>query len=508
MENTPLIAANILTGADTLGFCINLATATDHTDSSQRVILLDVSKRHETTKYGITYLVPDNVSVNDLLDSGIEYSTFASRSEFSDHMSAQTSADVSGWGFTGEFKAAYSKLSKGQASSIYGLVEAHSTLWEAKIQQLETTRLAPEFALALTALPAVFTSDTQAAFFDFFNKYGTHIITGALAGGYLHYYVSVTGSSSFTEESARAQLKLEYDSVFVEAEATGKTTWKKLNKSWLSSRTSRLAAVGGQPDELLSKAAPPTDIDKPVNYQGLVGTWAKGVSQAPGIIGVKLQLLSKLVPVSHVHATNQALQAYLNAEVAADCLVRYTYSATGYPMIDGAGYSVMLGQSEVTMPHPPAVVYKGGNFWIVLADSRGQVHFNQNVLADDSRQFDQLVHEAQQNSAKREGTEWVAVVASTPKVGAPSPQSIKWLDNCGITTRAWREDVAYYPGAPFQFTAVGKTNSPKFAGSTAALDMKSLLWQVRPRNVDLNAEVPLFISASKLQSAAPDDSEV
>jgi hypothetical protein len=501
MENNQPNHAGIITGADSIGFCINLATASGPTDSVQRIIMLDTDKGREIEKNGIKYLVPDNESVIDSINSDIDFSMFSSKTEFSNHMSAETSADASGWGFTGEFKAAYSKISKGQSSSMYGLVEAHATLWETKIQQLETVRLAAGFAEDLDKLPAQFTLDTQAGFFDFFNKYGTHVITSAFAGGQLNYYISVTGSSSFTEEKASAQMKVEYESVFVEASAEGKASWEKMDKSWIASRKGRLSVVGGQPDIIMGKAIPPTDPTKPVNYKALVDAWSKGVTTSPSITGVKVQSLAKLVPVNMIHAVNAALVAYLNAEVAADCMVKYEYPGGTWPVVAGAGYSIQVGQKEIPMPHQPTSPQQG-NYWIVLADSRGHVHFNKNILSSglkaDSHYFDELIAEAK--AASPSGNDWVALVVNTNQVSAPSVSSLQWLKNCGIDISIWTADAQAYASAPFQFTAVGRANSPKFAGNTSATDIWAVYTHRKPHLVEQKAELPLFINMTALKA--------
>jgi hypothetical protein len=503
MKPNSLTQSNNITGADSLGFCINLATATSLTNSTQRVVLFDTDKSREVEKYGIKYIVPENMSVNDELDGSIDFSMFSSRSEFSEHMAAETSAKMSGWGFTGEFQASYGKISKGQDSSMYGLVEAHSTLWETRIQQLETVRLAEGFKADLAALPVEFLPTTQAVFFNFFNKYGTHLITGAFAGGQLNYYTSVSGSSRFTKETAEAQLKLEYESVFVDAEAKGKTTWEKMDQSWISSRNGRLTVVGSQPDIILGKAIPPTDPQKPVNYRALVDAWAAGVSKAPGVTGVTLQPLTTVAPVQMQPAMHAALVAYLNAEVAADCMVKYTYPGpTGsWPVIEGAGYAVRVGQQEISMPNK-ANGLEQGNYWIVVADSQGKVHFNKNILSPglkaDSHYFDELVQEAR--AASQTGNDWVAVIVNTNQVGAPSVPSLQWLQNCGIDISVWTKDAQAYAGAPFQFTAVGRANSPKLAGSTAAVDMWATMKHRQTKVVEQMAELPLFINMPNLHA--------
>ena len=478
---------NIVPGADTLGFSINLATAASWVDAVHRVVLLNTSAGTEVEKFGKTYVLPGNVSLNDRVNSNIDFSTFSSKKEYSNQMAAQSSVDASGWGFTGKFNASYASISEGTEVAAYGLVEAHSNLWDAKLQTIQGVALEANFSRELAALPTTFNATTQAAFFDFFNKYGTHIITTAFVGGQINYQVVVKASSSYNKQTAKAQMALEYESVFASASATGKASWSNMDKSWLASRNAKLSVVGGDPS-ILTKALPPTNPDQPVNYNDLVTAWAKGVGASPSVTGAVLQPLSKVAPATMWYTLDTALAAYLNASVSAECSVKYAGSTTSYPIMQEVGYAMLLGQTRVTMPVVPTP-QQLSNCWIVLADGRGSVVFNQNVVSDNSADFDTLVKAAQ--AASTSGTYWAMMTISNNRVSHLNLDSKAWLRACGINTDSWTTIESYH-NAPFQLVAVGKTNNPSFPGTSAFFNFRAA--PAYSHLVELKAEKPLFIS--------------
>jgi hypothetical protein len=451
-------------GASILGFGYNVVTATSMTDTTQRIVAINEAQGTNVTKGGIQYLLPANVSLIDNNTSSIQYNVFASQAEYASHLAAQVNASVSAWGFSGDFAASYSSLSEGSQASLYGLVEADTTLWEVAIQQLQSLSLDPTFQEELGALPPTYSPDTGQAFFDFFEKYGTHVVTKASAGGYLHYTVAVSGASSFSKQTAQANMKLEYKSVFIDASANAQSDWSQMDKSWISSRNASLSVQGGDPS-ILENAIPPNDPTTPVNYSALVGQWTRGVMQAPGVTGVHLQPISHLAPAGQVAALDAALDAYLNDGVTVSGRATLNEDTKTVWTVSDSACSIEINRNYVQVPpEPMGSTGTTPFYWLVLADNAGKVVFNQAVFKDDPDQLDALIETVISMSA---GQNWWTVVVQCGATNPPSAKAVQWLNSCGInlSNDPYHGDFdPEYPHWPTLAVAVGKTNSPEFQG--------------------------------------------
>lgn len=492
---TPNPTARLLPGASALGYAVNLATAQSFIDLSSvllRVVKVDESAAHghPTTRFGHDYYIPPTVELGDTTNFNTTISTFASEEEFSTHMAGETGVKAKVWGFNGEFKASYSNLTKGETQSAYGLVEGHHVLWSAHLNAWDER--APEFNRDLLALPVQFSPATQAQFFRFLNQYGTHFISSVAVGGQLNYYATVARSSHYTKETAKAQLTLEYKAAFGSTSSTSKGEWEALAKDWHASRSVRLAAIGGD-NESLSKASP---SDNKYDYNDVVTAWSAGLKDNPAITGVMLLPLSKLTTAQQYDALDTAIDAYLTNSITASFTVSYEDGKGTYPRITGVGCSVLLGKTQLLPPTLPGPT-DYSNFWIMLADDQGNILFNRNVLSENAQQFDDLVKQAK--AASLTGAYSAIVLASNVHVSLPSPTSMAWLRDCGISMASWTKE-AHYPGAPFQFIAIGKTNTPSYPASSAAYDITAAHASAGGL-FNIQAMVPLSIDLTSAKDA-------
>lgn len=442
---------NLVPGAGMLGFGINIASASGPTATTQRCVSLDDAGGTTVIENGVSYLMPANVSMDDTPASGIDYNLFASQADYSKHMEAETQASASAWGFSGSFAATYSSLSEGSSSKYYGLVEANTTLWNVTVDSLQNASLMPDFKSELAALPDTFTPDTQQQFFDFFVKYGTHIITSAQVGGSLYFLVTVSEDSSLTSSASSMSMTAEYKSMAVDVGASAKADWDSMDSSWVASRHGKLATVGGDPS-VLADAAPSTDPATPVNYKDLVTKWAGSVETTPAVTGTHLQPMYEVAPTGKTQALEDALSTYLNASVSA--VAEFTETVNTEPA--DITCSVTIGEQTLTAPTVGGVQPM---YWLVLSDDDGTVQFNENYLKDDPAAFDALIADATKAS---QGENWWAVLATSSTTHPPSGTALAWIASCGIPLTAGNYK---YPGFPDLVVAVGRTHSPKYAGS-------------------------------------------
>lgn len=73
-------------------------------------------------------------------------------------------------------------------------------------------------------------------------------------GASLQYYAAVTSTYSSSEQTIGSNLQLEYNAVFVSAEATLSTDWNQLGQGWTRDRNVSIVATGGS-TELFSALA-------------------------------------------------------------------------------------------------------------------------------------------------------------------------------------------------------------------------------------------------------------
>lgn len=452
---------NLIPGASILGFGINVARASGPSDVTARIVTIDEAHGTTVTEHGVDYLLPANVSLVDDSITELTYSTFSSRREFSEHMAADAQTDVSGWGFTGEFDAAYSSLTKGESMEAYGLVEANTRLWMLSAQSIQTLALEPSFAKELSELPTEFNTQTQQAFFNLFNKYGTHLVTTSKVGGRLQYSTAVSQSSGFSKETAEANIKLEYDAVFAHASAEGHTDWEKISENWFSSRSAKLLSIGGN-TSVLSKAIPPSDPKVPVNYHDLVETWAASVVITPSVIGMHLQPISHVAPVAQAALLDKALSKYLNDGMYGNNTM-LVHLWTPPQHITDSSSSILIGSRNVTPPNEPTKEQLS-NFWVAMADETGEIKFNLNTLSNDPDEYDKIVKAARVAS---DGQNWWTVVVMVSVPPRPMSQLVyTWLESCGITLKSRQG----YPNWPIHMAAAGKTNTPDFHGRVSFQD--------------------------------------
>lgn len=481
----------VLPGVDALGHGFKVTGMYDTESVTTELVRIDKSKGTPVTEFGTEYLLPTNCSHVDIFDDVAEFQSYSSRDEFTSDLAAKASVEGSAWGFSAEFDASYSTRKEETQSAYFGRVFSYYRFWRVLLD-IHSVDLDPDFAADLAALPAQFTPATQNAFFDLFNKYGTHVITSTVVGGELDYSVSVTAASSFTKDSTNVNMSYEWNGVFASSSGEGHASWDKMDKSWLSSRSAHLHVIGGEPTVAgkLEHAVLPSGGSEYVNHNDLVEPWSKTLETSPGLLDFALQPISHLAPTSQVRLLEQALDAYLNFGVEAATRASVSYGRTEFAVLENSS-RITVAHSDVTPPTPQPQKAAPG-YWIVLADDLGAVQYNGNRFSTDPDDFDALVAEARKAAGNNRW--WVAVVVSA-LVKPPSVTAAGWLESCGIRADVWDQGGGY-PTWPKLFSAVGRTNSSTYKGVADYV----LWWQSpgEPPSTTFektSAAKPLFISA-------------
>jgi len=456
-------ANDLIPGVGWLGYSVNLVTSSQPSNVLARIVDLNTGSGKDTsvTFAGVTYSVPDNVSYQQLIGGELTFNSYATRHEYSSHLAVSAQVKGSGWGFKGQFDASYTDLSENESVGFYGLVESNATLWALALNSLQTPKLVTEFAQDLALLPPSFGPGSQHIFFDFFTKYGTHIITSVQMGGSFTYESTISSSMDYNKKTATANLELEYMSVVKDASASlkAKSDWDKMNKDWIAERKAKVTFQGGDLTLIGSVVPPGVDFNpaEDANYQDVVTKWAASAQNAPTVVSSHLQPICNVAPSTQFEALTLALDAYLNGGISVSSKAIIKDGVTE----DGA-WSILVGTTAVKLEHPP-VSSEYALYWIVLVDNLGAVQFNESSPSTDPAQLDQLVQHAQEASNGQ--IWWVAVLLFAPAVYAISAKSQLWLQECGIVlpgagTQKW----------PNQVTAIGRTNSPNFGGVSNVID--------------------------------------
>jgi hypothetical protein len=484
---TPTV--NLIPGAGVLGMGIDVTVARDWGDETALLVELaeqegQLYNEPPTGPNQTTYLLPNNVRVDDIWRTKITYDVYSSRQEYASAMAAQAEIDASGWGFSGQFDAAFSSIAEGEDTAFFGQSATHVRLWQVTIKDLSGLALDTNFQSELDQLNATYDPSTQEEFFTFLSKWGTHVISSALVGGDLIYCVTVDTSADYTKETAKAHMSFEYDAVFVDTSGSASGDWSRMGSKWLASRQGTLQATGGTPD-VFGAFTPPENFDqdpRPSFNQTYVN-WMNSVAGVPGIIGANLQPISHLAPLKKVDALNAALADYLNASAGGGVSVS---SAGGWP--SATSCVVTVGTSNVP-PQNPQTSAVQPMCWIVMADDRGNVVFNENVLSDDPNDFDKIITAAEQASTGK--TYWtVAVIYAT--TGVLTPTALQWFASWGVSVSP---DWPQYPSAPHLLAAVGQSNSSSYQPAVETWIPSYDEW-ADPLTVQV--QVPLYAGGSLL----------
>jgi hypothetical protein len=461
---------NLLPGAAGLGFGFNVVTADSPSDLRFQIVELDETHGTTVSEYGIDYLLPANVALMSHSTNSLKFHSFTSESQYSEYMSASTSASGSGWGFSAQFSASYSSLSEGDETNFYGLVQASSQLWRTQLKSVTGNSLVNDFVTALQKLPTLFDADSQMQYFAFFDAWGTHIVNQNTVGGSLEYLVTSDYSSQLSKQSAAASMEAEYNSLFVDVDVKAQADWNSMASSWIATRKAELTAVGGTPGVLAGLVGPSDPEWNPGNNMvTVVKDWTASLPTNPDITSIELTPIANVLInygstlaeqqrfQSLSKELNTALAVYLSSSIGVVNTSEFTQeSGQNYPILTSTSTVIYVGENPVQPSIPPSSSDLS-MYWIVMADAGGNVTFNQNRNSTNPDDFDILVEQAQ-NALKVAGGEnwWVCICLINDMEAPLSTFSLNWLTQLGVNA-AVLGDNQFYPSMACVVTMLGKT---------------------------------------------------
>lgn len=424
-------------GADILGFGFDILKPYDKSSTTSRIFNDGEADKSQTTIGGVTYGVPENISVVLQREKKGDSQVFSTRQKVQEHFALKAGITGSGFGFKGHFDMSYSKTTNSDKSYYYALVEASDRSYTLKLGKQGNAWLDSDFKEELNALPKAFSTESRDAFFSFFMKYGTHIVSQVELGGHLYYYVAVEKSFSSDETKVKANMEAEYKGMFAKVKAEAESTWNTLDKNWSSSRIVSLHAQGGD-TSIFDSLEPGFREWKGESYS----KWIASLASQPGVSGFSLTPITKLFAADRLKDASKALSEYLKGGmiVSAD---RVLSTAPGQEFI---AYPTIIGpHGDVEHTQPPVGTEVGGVQIVLFEPDTFKVLLNrtfygtQGVGATVPKMYEDIKAEIKNIRA----TDYYCAVSvfGLLSLWYPPPEIVSWLNGCGAQLSAWKNYI-------------------------------------------------------------------
>ncbi|RDU95941.1 MAC/perforin domain-containing protein [Trinickia dinghuensis] len=303
---------DVVGGINALGCGINKLLWAGKVKSLNQV--LDAQSDKVTKEIdGKTYTMGKRVEFTRNTGSKAEISTFESVAEYNKKSSVKANAKGSYGLFSAGFDSTFGQ-SISQLEEYYaGVRNQTEQLWTLQVKNLKSN-LSADFITAVKALPEAFKDDLSNinAFVDFFDKFGTDVVTDVTVGGNMTYSVMIQKSQSTKKTDLDAAISVGYGA-FV---ANASTSISEEHKNLAKKQKVVIKTWGGTADIVF-------DHNAPANCHSGFQDWRKSLSQAPQVVDMELDAIYKFIPDDHEkqrRAVEQAREWYLGyeAKITAD----------------------------------------------------------------------------------------------------------------------------------------------------------------------------------------------
>jgi MAC/Perforin domain-containing protein len=347
--------ANLLPGAEILGYGFNIFA--DYSFDSAIQPLFNLGKVSPwKAPSGVVYSLPANIPAPGGSSASASAKSFASSSEFASYF--QNSASVSGsvGAFSASFSETYSTSQQNANSNSWALVEADYVAWHANITYgpqilRDNIKHDPDWS----GLPKKFIAsdmDNVAAFYRFFQKFGTHFISKVSVGGTLYYYFAVSTAESYTSTQIELSASAEFKGLISSVQAQATAEWNQCASNWAQNRQSHAVTVPATAGVIdwVNPAAGSWD------ESGNFAAWKTAVTQNPSRCNFSLTPIWALYSGAQADALQQAYAAYGSNRVS----VQASLSGTA---------TIMVNSTPIVPPggYPPA---QTGPYWQMVVLDR------------------------------------------------------------------------------------------------------------------------------------------
>ncbi|HVW49852.1 MAG TPA: MAC/perforin domain-containing protein [Trinickia sp.] len=247
------------------------------------------AKQNEQEKVidGKTYLIGERVDFTHRPQAMTLNETFESVAEYDKKSSVSANAKGKYGAFSGGFDSTFSHQISTLDQHYAGMRHDTQQLWTLGIKNLESN-LHSEFVKAVKALPE-FKEDLSTIddFIDFFNRFGTDVVTEVTAGGSITYSVLIKKSASTKKTDLDVAISVGYGA-FV---ANASTQISEEQKKQTQEQKVRITTMGGPANEAVK-----FDFNNPTNCHAAVENWRANLSQAPLVVDMQLAPIDEFVP--------------------------------------------------------------------------------------------------------------------------------------------------------------------------------------------------------------------
>jgi MAC/Perforin domain len=292
----------LLPGCMYLGLGYNLTGSFDISGVQGMARLFDTGQAGDVQYAG--WIVPKNVRADTVGELDAQTKVFEDRADVSEFFGAKAGLKAGYMGFSGTIAASFDSISKRLSEYFFGMSYYYTVGYEVKVDEQTLANAAAEMQSDpdVTNLPDKYVPQDpqiQAAFFRFFEKYGTAFVSSVRMGGRLFYNAWIDKSHGMTSEQVTASLKAEYGAVF---NANASVDWKSVDQRWINNRQSSIQAWGGDAAALKGLADPRKDD----SYYSQYAAWVDSVSTNPAPVSFGLTDIAILFSGARADAIKQA----------------------------------------------------------------------------------------------------------------------------------------------------------------------------------------------------------
>ena len=346
---------NFIPGSEVLGWGFNVFGS--YSADSKTRQMFQFPDTGQTTQpmqpSGTTYLLPGNVQVIPRNQSISDTQVFESRSHVEDYFSGKagmsTRVGEPGVKFSGQFELMFSGAAQSDTEYMYGMIYSGYHFWDLEILDQSINGLAPWVLNDpdFYSLPREFNEENASVFFRFFDKYGTHYVSGVKVGWKLYFNEAVERSYTTSSATISANVSMEFRALFLDDDkASADATWSQVGYEYTQNRMASVLAQGGD-SSIVNTVIPGYGS----NHHDLYNDWRLSAEANPVAVDFGLSPMWYLFTGDHATALEAAYLAYSNAHLYAEAK---TYSS----LIQ------VKGQVEIMPPRPT----QASGFQVIVLD--------------------------------------------------------------------------------------------------------------------------------------------
>lgn len=236
---------------------------------------------------GKSYIVPNNVVAFENTSVIYSQEVCKTKEDLQEKLSIEAGVSASYYGFSGEVKANYSKITDNSNDYFYCYSDYSSKLATLQINDREKY-LTNDFLKRIQQLPDNVSKNNLSIFSKFFNDFGIYYVNKIVLGGKLNFYVGVNKNSNLSNTDISLTLESQFKGVFFNGKADAKIEKTEQWKSYKENSKYNIRALGGNAakiKDLINVNA----FDPSENTKASCTDWFETVNTDPAVIDFSLE---------------------------------------------------------------------------------------------------------------------------------------------------------------------------------------------------------------------------